>query len=296
MKNCSKNRVLVCGGSSFVAQGLTEVLERDGFLVDTFSRGSLRRTGNKISGSYLSIKDNHFLSTSYYAVVNYAVLKDDSVESNIKYIQSLIQLCINKGVQKLIHFSSVMVYNYHAGIIDESSPIESLDSTWKKGYGALKIAVDQYLLSVKKALPFELTIVRPGYVLAEGRSCPFILPLPLRFALIKGNTKSKQPIVNRQDIHYAVEFILKKDCNAPVYHFFPDNNLTKCDYAKQLGFSHLITMPKCIFLSIPRLLMKVGLMSKSLYSRFDGMFNECTFKSEKTEKLLLIDFSQVFPK
>lgn len=284
-------KVLVCGASSFVASGVVEKLQAEGHYVETFSRGNEGRNGRAVRGNYLAIGEDKNLANEYDVVVNYSVIKDGTVESNLHYIQSLVEMCKTKGVKKLIHFSSVMVYGYHLGHITESSPIETLEETWKKGYGAFKIAVDQYLLSIRDTLPFELVLVRPGYVLAGDRPCPFIKPLPLGITLIKGDGKSKQPIVKRDDVHKAIIRIVETEDNLPVYHFFPNDDMTKYRFAKMQGYKHLIPMPKLIFKGVPFLMMKLGIMPKSMYSRFDGMYNECKFNSEQTEKKLQINFS-----
>ncbi len=284
-------RVLICGATSFVAQGIIIKLQENGYEVECFSRGAEGRDGNVVKGSYLSISNNQQLASHYDVVINYAVIKDGSVDSNLQYIKSLIQLCKDKAVKKLIHFSSVMSYGYHVGRVDENTPIETLEETWKKGYGEFKIAVDQYLLSIKNSLPFEIILVRPGYVLADNRPCPFIKPLPFGFSLIKGDSKSKQPIVKREEIHKAILKIVEVDDNLPVYHLFPNDGMTKYRFAKQKGYKHMIPMPQLIFKYLPWLMMKVGIMPRAMYSRFDGMYNECEFSSELTEKKLNVKFT-----
>lgn len=284
-------KILICGSSSFVATGLKEQLTACGHLVDCFSRGTESRLYDIVRGDYLSISENNELAAAYDIVINYAVLKNGTLDENLQYIKSLIEMCKDKGVKKLIHFSSVMVYGYHVGVVDENTPIETLEETWKQGYGEFKIAVDQYLLSVKDSLPFEVVLVRPGYVLADNRPCPFIKPLPMGITLIKGNSKSKQPIVKRDEIHEAIIKIIETEDNLPVYHFFPNDGMTKYRFAKQLGYKHLLPMPRVIFKMLPWLLMKVGAMPKAMYSRFDGMYNECEFNSDLTEKKLNIKFT-----
>lgn len=284
-------KILVLGGSSFVASGIIKRLEEKNYYVELFSRGEEERKLNTIKGDYLTVADNNYLADTYDIAINYAVIKNGTVDSNLQYIKSLIQMCKDKAVKKLIHFSSVMTYGYHVGRIDENTPIEKLEETWKKGYGEFKIAVDQYLLSIKDSLPFEIVLVRPGYVLADNRPCPFIKPLPFGFTLIKGDSKSKQPIVKREEIHEAIIKIIETEDNLPVYHFFPNDGMTKYRFARQLGYKHLIPMPRLIFKYLPWLMMKVGIMPKAMYSRFDGMYNECEFSSELTEKKLNIKFT-----
>jgi len=67
--------------------------------------------------------------------------------------------------------------------------------------------------------------------------------------------------------------------------------MTKYRYAKLLGYKHIIVMPKLIFKYVPLLLRKIEIMPKSLYSRFDGMYIESDFSSERTEDKLSIKFN-----
>jgi hypothetical protein len=134
-------------------------------------------------------------------------------------------------------------------------------------------------------------LVRPGYVLADDRPCPFIKKLPLGFSVIKGNKKSKQPIVRREDIHQALLKIIETEHNLGVYHFFPNNGMTKYRYAKRTVGGMILTMPKWLFKNVPLLMCKIGLMPKALYSRFEGMYIESDFSSELTEEKLNLKFS-----
>lgn len=277
----STRKILICGATSFVAKGFKELLIQQGFDVDTFGRKD---------GSYLEIDKNPLLADSYEAVVNFAVLKDQNIENNVSYMKSLVEMCKQKQVKKLIHFSSIMVYSYHLGKLDENSPIDTVANTMMEGYGKIKIACDEFLNSIKQSLPFEVVMVRPGYVLAENRPAPFIKRLPCGVSVILGNKKSRQPIVKREDIHLALLKIIETDKNLPVYHLFQNNDITKYNFAKQTVGGMILVLPKFIFEGMPRLMMKMGLMKKALYSRFDGMYNYNVASSTMTESKLNIKF------
>ena len=274
-------KILICGATSFVAKGFKELLIQQGFDIDTFGRKD---------GSYLEIDKNPLLADSYEAVVNFAVLKDQNIEDNVSYMKSLVEMCKQKQVKKLIHFSSIMVYSYHLGKLDENSPIDTVANTMMEGYGKIKIACDEFLNSVKQSLPFEVVMVRPGYVLADNRPAPFIKRLPCGVSVILGNKKSRQPIVKREDIHLALLKIIETDKNLPVYHLFQNNDITKYNFAKQTVGGLILVLPKFIFEGLPRLMMKMGLMKKALYSRFDGMYNYNVASSTMTESKLNIKF------
>lgn len=277
----STRKILICGATSFVAKGFKELLIQQGFDVDTFGRKK---------GSYLEIDKNPMLADSYEAVVNFAVLKDQSIEDNVSYMKSLVEMCKQKQVKKLIHFSSIMVYSYHLGKLDENSPIDKVANTMMEGYGKIKIACDEFLNSIKQSLPFEVVMVRPGYVLADNRPAPFIKRLPCGVSVILGNKKSRQPIVKREDIHLALLKIIEADKNLPVYHLFQNNDITKYNFAKQTVGGLILVLPKFIFEGMPKLMMKMGLMKKALYSRFDGMYNYNVTSSTMTESKLNIKF------
>lgn len=277
----STRKILICGATSFVAKGFKELLIQQGFDVDTFGRKN---------GSYLEIDKNPMLADSYEAVVNFAVLKDQSIEDNVSYMKSLVDMCKQKQVKKLIHFSSIMVYSYHLGKLDENSPIDTVANTMMEGYGKIKIACDEFLNSIKQSLPFEVVMVRPGYVLADNRPAPFIKRLPCGVSVILGNKKSRQPIVKREDIHLALLKIIETDKNLPVYHLFQNNDITKYNFAKQTVGGLILVLPKFIFEVLPRLMMKMGMMKKALYSRFDGMYNYNVASSTMTESKLNIKF------
>lgn len=277
----STRKILICGATSFVAKGFKELLIQQGFDVDTFGRKD---------GSYLEIDKNPMLADSYEAVVNFAVLKDQNIENNVSYMKSLVEMCRQKHVKKLIHFSSIMVYSYHLGKLDENSPIDTVANTMMEGYGKIKIACDEFLNSIKQSLPFEVVMVRPGYVLADNRPAPFIKRLPCGASVILGNKKSRQPIVKREDIHLALLKIIETDKNLPVYHLFQNNDITKYNFAKQTVGGLILVLPKFIFEGLPRLMMKMGMMKKALYSRFDGMYNYNVASSTMTESKLDIKF------
>lgn len=274
-------KILICGATSFVANGFKDLLMQKGYEVDTFGRQD---------GNYLEIDKNPMLADSYEAVVNFAVLKDQSIEDNVSYMKSLVEMCRQKHVKKLIHFSSIMVYSYHLGKLDENSPIDTVANTMMEGYGKIKIACDEFLNSIKQSFPFEVVMVRPGYVLADGRPAPFIKRLPCGINVILGNKRSKQPIVRREDIHKALVKIIETEKNQPVYHLFQNNDITKYAFAKQMVGGLILTLPKVIFERIPYLMMKLHIIKPSLYSRFDGMYNYNVASSEMTEKKLKMQF------
>jgi nucleoside-diphosphate-sugar epimerase len=282
-----ENRILVCGNHSFVATGLMEKLIINSFGVDGFTRGDEKRNVNQVSGNVLEISKNSFLSEEYDVVINMIVLKDQGIEENIAFVKELVELCKIKKVKRLIHFSSIMVYDNNEAFIDETTEIEK--NTFKTGYGAVKIAVDYYLMSLTN-LPFSISFIRPGYVLAVDRPCPFVKKLPFGITIVKGDKNSKQPIVKRDDIHQALLNMITYDPNQSVYLFVPNIEMTKYDYAKEHFGGILVPLPKWFILGFSKLFLRMNLIKKSFYVRIEGMYIESKYNSKKTEEALTIKF------
>ena len=284
------NKILICGSTSFVANGFVTLLQKESYEWDTFSRGvKPSRKGNMVRGKYLEIHTNPKLLSEYDIVVNFAVLKDESIEDNVKYLQSLVKMCKEHKVKKLIHFSSIMVYSRKNKVVNEQTPIDSSETTIMRGYGQIKIVTDEYLTSVMNNVPFEIIRVRPGFVLAPGMACPFIKKIgPV--SIILGNKNSTLPIVRREDIHKALVCIINIEKNLPVYLFYPNDGMTKYRFAKKIVGGIVFTIPKWLFCDIPYLMAKIHLIPGAFYSRFEGMFTSIKYSSEQTENILKIKF------
>jgi len=281
-------KVLIVGSSSFVASGLGSILIDADFEVDCFTRGITETKKDKtIYGNIMELATNVNFGCAYDIVINFVILKDKGTKENIEYITSLIDFCKQKNVKQLIHFSSIMVYANNEKVIDEATEIEKI--THKKGYGEVKIEVDKYLLS-QKNLPFKVSLVRPGYVLAENRPCPFVKRLPLGISIIKGNRKSVQPIVKREDIHKALLNMIQLNSTEQVYLFTPSSQTTKYEFAKQNFGGIILPLPKWLILGISGLLLKLKFIPVSLYVRVEGMYIESIYDSTQTEKVLNIKF------
>ena len=138
-------KILVCGHRSFVATGLAEKIAKAGFEVHTFTRGTEKRESNAISGDVYRMDENPFLADEYDAVINFIIIKDSTVEENLKFAASLHRFCEKNGVQRLYQISSISAYPNLAHYVDETSEIEK-DYTLKGGYASVKVAVDHYLM------------------------------------------------------------------------------------------------------------------------------------------------------
>lgn len=285
-KPISKN-ILLCGNRSFVAKGLLEKLSESGHTVDGFSRGETNRDQTQVTGNVVEINSNQFLKPEYDLVINFILLKEESIAENIEYVKNLVDFCKTHKVKNLIHISTIMVYDNKEFRIDEKSKIEN--NSQKKGYGEIKIAVDKYLESLHE-LPFSITYIRPGFVIADDRQVPFIKPLPFGFTFIKGNNNSIMPIVKRNNIHQAILNLLELKSLPITFLFVPSNNKTKFEYAKEMGRKRFVFPPKCLVLNTVNILQRLRFIPKSFYVRVEGMYIETQYNSRETESILNIKF------
>ena len=280
-------KILILGHRSFVATGLYELLKEKQLDVTCFSRGKEGRENDIVTGDVYQLPYNIHLRTTYDVVINFILIKNGSLQENIAYTEALIRFCKERGVKHLVHLSSIMVYENGIRIIDEQTRIES--DTLKRGYGQAKIEVDRYLTNLKD-LPFSITLVRPGYVLAQDRPCPFVKRLPLGISLILGDKKSIQPMVRREDIHTALLNMINGDRFDPVFLFTPNESVTKYAYAKQLFGGMVVSLPRSFILGAAGLLKRLGMIKADLYVRVEGMYIRSVYNSSFTQKRLNTKF------
>jgi nucleoside-diphosphate-sugar epimerase len=163
-------RILLCGHRAFAAQGLAPLLEMEGHAVTCFSRGEPARHASCVTGPVSELHFNRLVGPAYDTIINYIVLRRESVEHNLDYLHSLVEICRRCAVQHLIHFSSVSAYRDDVSTYTENSPTKD-NFEHSEPYAALKIAADQYLM---RHLPqtVKLSLVRPACVLGENLPDP----------------------------------------------------------------------------------------------------------------------------
>jgi nucleoside-diphosphate-sugar epimerase len=298
-------KILICGHRSFVAAGLYEKLDEAGCEVDCFSRGKEERDGNEITGDVFEMSSNKYLDSTYDMVLNFILVKDESIERNLAYIKELVAFCKSRSVNRLIHISSLMVYANDQALVDENTEIKK--NSDKEGYAAIKIETDGYLDSLKD-ITFQIAFLRLGYVIAENRPIPYVLPLAFGFALIKGGKKSKEPVVDRGDVHQGIINLIRQqeatgdsgssdrsandfgNTDKRVLLFFSSENKTKYQYASERFDYRYLFIPKWLVLNTAQLLKSAGILSKAFYKRVEGMYVETIYDSTETEEFLNIKF------
>lgn len=280
------NKILILGEGSFAASGLYNMLNNNGLEVDCFSRGSESRNGDFIKGDVFKLSVNNQLSDHYDIVINFILIKNKSIDLNISYIKEVDKLCRLKNVKNLLHISSISSYPGNAVFIDETSEIEK---NWKtKGnYAAVKVAVDNFLISLEK--PYGLSFIRPGYIYNPGEP-PGISGIGLQLfpgtAVIMGNNRTPLTIVSKKRLHEGILKVIMTGCDQKTYLMFENNNSTKRDFLLRNGYKLVIPLNKFLVLNMAKVLKKGGLFNSSQLEQIKSIFRQTDYNCYQTEYIL----------
>lgn len=285
-------KVLVCGHRSLASRNLLgELQKHNGLDIFCFSRGEQRKEGNVISGDVYSMSDNPYLQEDFDVVINYILIKGESIETNLRYLKSLVNYCKQRQVKRLIHISTISVYPNEAELADETSAIEH--NTIRKGvYGALKIKCDEFLMKECEGGP-SLIFLRPGYIVEDGEQPKFggiMVGLPLNGALLLGDKKTSLPLIYRSRMNQAIANLIDSDIQTGTFLLLENKGGTKYSFIKQFTNRWVIWPPKCFSVSAAWLLWKMRLFSENKYHLVKGLFKHTVFDSRQTEKRLKVIF------
>lgn len=284
-------KAILFGKNSFVAKGLSEILNEDKFQVDWFSRGINSRDDNIIFGSNATLLANKFFQDRYDILVNFVILKDQSIEENIQFIDRLLKFAALKGISKLIHFSSVMVYPYESKMIDENSQIEDFSRSNKGNYAQIKIAVDDYILKESQKYNFEISLVRPGYVFDETHLPNFSKKIFGNIRILLGDSKSVLPTIERTKLHLGLLELFEVDKMPLVCHFFSNYGTNKLQFTLvKYPNTRIISINKIILLLMPKIIFNRFGFTRLLRNRFESLFIRTNFSSTITMDILKVKF------
>lgn len=285
-------KVLICGERSYVATGLVARLTREGLEVHTFSRGPSQRNGTTITGDVFDMVSESHLDSHYDHVINFIIIKNDSVSENLRYVSSLLAFCEKIGVQSLLQVSSISVYATNAATVTEATPIAET-GTPRGPYATIKQEVDHALLG--SSAPFRIAFLRVGYVLEPER-----VPWPLAgisrrlvpgLSLLLGSRETTLPIIKRGELHDAIAVIVRQGVSFDVYLLFDNEGMTKYRYATRATPDTLLWLPKRLSLGIAGLLRSIGVFSPSQFAQVEGLFRETRYDSHVTEERLKLRFT-----
>ena len=114
-----------------------------------------------VKGDMSDSKILHRLIEPGATLVNLA-FSNTTTEDAIALTANLVDVCVERGIKRLIHCSSISVYGRVSGIITEATPCVANDE-----YGMTKLAIEKTLLNRIQGR-FELIILRPSEVFGLG--------------------------------------------------------------------------------------------------------------------------------
>jgi nucleoside-diphosphate-sugar epimerase len=276
-------KILLCGNNSFAAKGLYDKLQNAGLQVDCFTRGEDSLIGNTVTGNVFQLAENENLALSYDIVINFIIIKNETIEENLRYIKSLDRFCKERSVKRLIHISSTSVYPNDLKFVNEESEIET-DPERKGGYASIKVAVDQYLLNHK--LSYDLVFIRPGFIVSPEQKSSITgigILLPLNFILLLGDKKSSLPIIDRDLFHEAVVRITLKENPEKVYLILENSNGTKYKFLRRQNKKIIVSMPKKVATFSAEVAKRLRVISMKQFLQVLGLFKNTCYDSSASE-------------
>ena len=294
-------RVLVLGSSSFAAQGLVEVLLNENHEVFTLDRGRRGESrGTRLKAPIAGYLDASSALGHMDVIVNFTLLKGESVDANLSYLSIVSQMGGALGLQKLIHVSSLSVVDQCSRRVDESTPLEN-HVKHKGEYSRVKIETERWLREHWKQGVLE--ILRPGFILAPGLIDPIVgigKTLPLGRLLCLGSASGIVPIIHRDTVHIAISRLIiqeGKSCLGSSLLVAP-NSPTRHDYllfaSEALGMAQSVwVLPRWCWILL--LLAGSGAMSvvrrrwTHLLARMGHMLEARTYDGSDTGRRLGLD-------
>lgn len=146
-------RVAVTGASGFIGSKFVELF------TDKYESVKSLDSKNYPLGIYEKILE----ATKDTDVIVHTAF-DHSYKNNISGIQNILKACEQNGVKKLIHISTVSVYDPNIkGILDENSPYSKLNDPYSKEKRKIEQEIENY-----KNRGFDIVILQPTIVYGLG--------------------------------------------------------------------------------------------------------------------------------
>ncbi len=201
-------KVLILGSSSFAATGLPEKLGAAGHEVWTFNRSAPADAGPRdLCGPYASLQQACAPMAGCDVLVNYAIVKNGTIEDNITLTNTVMAAARSLGVKRFVHISSISVLPSVEGTVNEESP--AVEARWKGVYSRVKAAVEKHVIEQWK--DGVLDIVRPGFILAPGLVDSMVgtgLKLPTGQVLGLGSKRTVIMLIHRDTVNEALARII----------------------------------------------------------------------------------------
>jgi predicted dehydrogenase/nucleoside-diphosphate-sugar epimerase len=294
-------KILVVGSSSFAAQGLVELLQRRGHEVCSLNRRPELALGHRgLAGNSTALANHAVTLQRCDVVLNYLVMKDATVETNVRFLQSLNELLIAIDCRRFIHLSSMSVLPAVSRTLNEKDD-PPRNFRQKGAYARLKIAAEWWVTD--HITHCELVLVRPGLIVGPGLPDPMVgigKLLPTQRILGLGRRDSIIPVISREVLNEGISRL----CEIPlptrrtVVMFTAPNSPTRAEYLNfccaefGLGRSTLYLRPWAWRLSLALASLPLTLIKRewnNLPAKFRHNLKRRRYDSHATQQLLRLD-------
>ena len=163
-------KISIIGGSGFVGTNLCKLLKLSQTPFEIIDIKPSKQFPDKCKIGNIFDIDAMRKMISGEVIVNLAAVHRDDVDdlseyhrTNVDGAKNIAQVCLEKGIKKIIFTSSVAVYGFVEGGIDENAPTNPFNE-----YGKTKILAEEVFREWQSFEDNSLIIVRPTVIFGEG--------------------------------------------------------------------------------------------------------------------------------
>lgn len=201
-------RVVVIGSTSYVGRTLPAYLRAAGHDVIEVNRRSNRGPG-QIVGDLGSLPALAQSVGSADAVVNFALLKSEGIDANMRASENVRLFCELCNARLHVHISSVSAAKQRVRQITERTPTNPKPEL-AGPYAAIKAATEGYWLGLPPQ-PFHIVVLRPGFVIDEAIEDPIVgmaAQIPGGRSLVLASGRDVLPVTTVELVNRAIEAVL----------------------------------------------------------------------------------------
>ncbi len=184
-------RAMVTGATGFLGSSLVKTLKSRGYTVTTFIRDTkkfeeLAIPADRIIKGDLLDRDSLKRASSDQDVVFHTAgmvvdwgKREDFFKANVEATKNLLDCCIEGGVKKFVHASSLTVLGIPKGEdrLDETAPYTD---NFFEPYTETKIEAEKLVMDYQRKNRIDICVIRPGLIWGPGDTT--ILPRLERFS------------------------------------------------------------------------------------------------------------------
>lgn len=234
-----KQKISVIGGSGFVGTNLCSALEKSQVDFEIIDLKKSNKFSNKSKIADIRDIDSLRKSVTGDIVINLAAVHRDDVgdlseytRTNVEGAANLTQICIEKGICKIIFTSSVAVYGFTTKPTGENGQINPFNE-----YGRSKFAAEEVFRSWGQKAGRHLVIIRPTVIFGEGNRgnvYNLLNQIASRKFLMIGNGKNHKSLAFIDNVVAFLQGCIQTDQTYALYNYVDTPDLTMDELIKHV--------------------------------------------------------------